>query len=583
MVEEEEYDDFLKEDDSPGDSKDSFGKKIQDMYEEHKKKDTKIIHRPISSYQPNSSNNNNNYNLISNQLGNNSNNSNKISHPKSASSKNTDLPKKSFDEIMNDLKNFIKKNKISKNDFIENDNIFLNFEDFKSCLQSIHYNIPNTYAKVLFIHDNEEGAKDNYIFIKKFLKLIYPESDFDSSYNSHSVYNSQKTDSIYNNNNNNSNNNNNNNNYNNNNNKNIKSNNKNNNNNISNITNSSISKSSINNNNSKNKNESISLYEIKYINEEYNQFNKDISNILKNDGKITKKNSINRPTSSYSTNNKFNNKRLKSEKPQKNYTYKYTIDSNDNNNNNNDNKLNTINNQEQISENNNNNDNNMNKDNKNTNNKESSEFFIKKYNKQRIKEEKKEYEKINKQFIKREEDFTKDCILKSFECNKICKELNIDMKYSIEYIDDELKCIVESKNRKKYIPLKEFIVEYRRLNKKYLNKDVEERYMGKEEEKKKDVEAILKERENEKNEKLKDIKEVLIEAVRLKTKLKNQLNNLKSNIKLDEKIVIEHLVKAGINFPEYNQEYNEEMNKNDNNNDDNNNENNKDDNNNKIN
>ena len=225
----------------------------------------------------------------------------------------------------------------------------------------------------------------------------------------------------------------------------------------------------------------------------------------------------------------------------------------------------------------------MNKDNKNTNNKESPDLFIKKYNKQRIKEEKKEYEKINKQFIKREEDFAKDCILKSFECNKICKELNIDMKYSIEYIDDELKCIVESKNRKKYIPLKEFIVEYRRLNKKYLNKDVEERYKGKEEEKKKDAEVILKEREKEKTEKLKDIKEVLIEAVRLKTKLKNQLNNLKSNIKLDEKIVIEHLIKAGIIFPEDNKVNNEEKNNNNNIDDDNNNENNNDNNNDDIN
>ena len=560
MVEEEEYDDFLKDDDSPGDSKDSFGKKIQDMYEEHKKKDTKIIHRPISSYQPNSSNNNNiNNNLLANQLVNNSNNSNKISHPKSASSKNTELPKKSFDEIINDLKMFINKNKISKNDFIENDNIFLNYEDFKSCLQSIHYNIPNTYAKILFTNDNEEGAKDNYIFIKKFLKFIYPESDFESSYNSHSVYNSQKTESVNNNDNNNINNNN----------------NKNNNYNNNNISKSSVSINSINN---KSKNESVSLYEIKYINEEYNQFNKDISNILKNDGKLSKKNSINRPTSSFSSTNKLNNKRLKNEKPKNYTTYKYTIDSNDNNN-----KLDTVSIQEKAIDN-NNNDNNMNKDNKNTNNKDSPDLFIKKYNKQRLKEEKKETEKINKQFIKREEEFTKDCILKSFECNKICKELNIDRKYTIEYIDDELKCIVEEKKRKIYITLKEFIVEYRRLNKKYLNKDVEERYMGREEEKKKDVEVILKERENEKNEKLKDIKEVLIEAVRLKTKLKNQLNNLKSNIKLDEKIVIEHLVKAGINFPEYNQEYNEEMNKNDNNNnDDNNNENNKDDNNNKIN
>ena len=46
--------------------------------------------------------------------------------------------------------------------------------------------------------------------------------------------------------------------------------------------------------------------------------------------------------------------------------------------------------------------------------------------------------------------------------------------------------------------------------------------------------------------KKKDIKEVLIEAVRLKTKLKNQLDNLKSKVKIDEKIVIEQLLKAGI-------------------------------------
>ena len=47
----------------------------------------------------------------------------------------------------------------------------------------------------------------------------------------------------------------------------------------------------------------------------------------------------------------------------------------------------------------------------------------------------------------------------------------------------------------------------------------------------------------------KKIKEVLIEAVRLKTKLKSQLDDLKSNVKIDEKIVLEHLSRAGMDIP----------------------------------
>jgi 16S rRNA G1207 methylase RsmC len=80
----------------------------------------------------------------------------------------------------------------------------------------------------------------------------------------------------------------------------------------------------------------------------------------------------------------------------------------------------------------------------------------------------------------------------------------------------------------------------------YQQRDIKERYAPQEIPPKKDMEIIVKERQNEKNEKKKDIKEVLIEAVRLKTKLKNQLDNLKSKVKIDEKIVIEQLLKAGI-------------------------------------
>ena len=67
--------------------------------------------------------------------------------------------------------------------------------------------------------------------------------------------------------------------------------------------------------------------------------------------------------------------------------------------------------------------------------------------------------------------------------------------------------------------------------------------------KNKNVELILNERKKEKEEKHREIKEVLIEAVRLKTKLKSQLDDLKSNIKIDEKIVLEHLRRAGMEIP----------------------------------
>ena len=52
--------------------------------------------------------------------------------------------------------------------------------------------------------------------------------------------------------------------------------------------------------------------------------------------------------------------------------------------------------------------------------------------------------------------------------------------------------------------------------------------------------------------KKKDIKEVLIEAVKLKTKLRNQLDNLKSKVKIEQKVVIEQLLKAGIDIEKKN-------------------------------
>ena len=160
-------------------------------------------------------------------------------------------------------------------------------------------------------------------------------------------------------------------------------------------------------------------------------------------------------------------------------------------------------------------------------------------------EAKKEEEKIRKIFEKRKNDNRNEIFEKCVEMNKISEILNLPKRYKIISKNDELYCCFKrDKNDKKIgeMDIKNFEIEYRRLNKLYLQKDI----TSQESHFKKDLESLVKERQNEKNEKKKDIKEVLIEAVKLKNKLKSQLDNLKSKVKIEEKVVIEQLLKAGI-------------------------------------
>ena len=192
MSDEEKYDDdfleSLKEENSiQTGSQDSFGKGILKAYEEHKKAESKINQRPISSYHNNNQANNlNKEDLISSSKQKpqsahpiSSNNSN-INKSKSSSSKSEKECDKNFEEIITDLKQFIEKYHIKKSDFIDNENLFLSFEDFKSQLHSIHYMIPKEYVRVLF-NNNNEGAIDDYISMAKFLKYVYDESEESSS------------------------------------------------------------------------------------------------------------------------------------------------------------------------------------------------------------------------------------------------------------------------------------------------------------------------------------------------------------------------------------------------------------------
>ena len=188
-----------------------------------------------------------------------------------------------------------------------------------------------------------------------------------------------------------------------------------------------------------------------------------------------------------------------------------------------------------------------------------SKYSIKEIIKKRNLEKLREDEKIRKQFEKRRNDFRNECLEKCAEMNKICEVLGLNKTYKLIPQKNFLFTILKKNSRNKIeeIDVKKFDIEYRRLNKLYKQRDIKERYSTQEPPPKKDMETIVKERQNEKNEKKKDIKEVLIEAVRLKTKLKNQLDNLKSKVKIDEKVVIEQLLKAGIEMPKKNNDNNE--------------------------
>jgi hypothetical protein len=169
------------------------------------------------------------------------------------------------------------------------------------------------------------------------------------------------------------------------------------------------------------------------------------------------------------------------------------------------------------------------------------------------KEAEKETNFIRYQFDKRDKQFLKDCVYKCEECNRICSLLGINRSYSVAF-DEEMKCRVQEEGKDDvFISLKQLVIDWRRLYKQYHQNEILEKYKEKEDvNKNKNVELILNERKKEKEEKHREIKEVLIEAVRLKTKLKSQLDDLKSNIKIDEKIVLEHLSRAGMDIPGYN-------------------------------
>ena len=528
-VPEENSAEVLKDENS--NSQDSFNKDLQKIYEEHKKSETKVPHRPISSYTANRNFNQQNKEIDhaknkknkpqsaqATKSNNNSKNSN--SKEQNKNNNNNDI---NIEEVLKDLNNFLLSHKIKKSDFIDNPNVFLTFEDFIDVFKQIHYTLPKKYLRLLFNLNNPEGANENYVLMSNFIKNltfykiegIGNDSEFSKIDNSNLIYNSQSNSKHSNQNN---------------------------------LDNKTLTEGL-------DKKSNKSFYELKYINEQYNQFNKDIIDILKNSKNHYQNINLFNPSYNYNFNlNK--KKRLKNLSASKisieskpkiiNYNLYYNEETKSK-----EREKEIINNIL---------DSNKNENSKNDETKK--KYDISQILKNMEKEAEKETNYIRYQFDKRDKQFLKDCVYKCEECNKICSILGINRTYSVAF-DEEMKCRIQEEGKDDtFISLKELVIEWRRLYKQYHQNEVLEKYKEKDDiNKNKNVELILNERKKEKEEKHREIKEVLIEAVRLKTKLKSQLDDLKSNIKIDEKVVLEHLSRAGMDIPGYNFENNIKDNK----------------------
>ena len=532
-------DEMLKSDTNNSNSQDSFNKDLQKKLEEYKKSEPRIPHRPISSYTSKR-----NFNQVNKEIdsikkipnkpqsaqtksNNNSKNSNKKEHQSKSNTNiannnnNNESNENDLDvkQVLQDLNNFLISHKIKKSDFLDNCGVFLNFEDFVEIFKQIHYTVNKKYLRMLFNYNNPEGAKDDYIHMKNFvnnltfykIEGIVSESEF------------SKVDSNT-------------------------------------ASNQSNSKASQQNILSKTLSEvadiksSRSVYEIKYINEQYNQFNKEIIEILKNSKKRPLQSNNNNALTSKRLGQRKNmiNSRISIEsRSKKSDEEKQPIKENIQNNilqkNKNTFKMNLEDNNSDLV------NNNINIEDEEKNMEQPRKRLdYSQILRNKEKEEEKDAINMRLQFEKRDKNFLKDCVYKCEECNRICTLMGINRTYSVAF-DEEMKCRIQEEGKEDvFIRLKELIIEWRRLYKQYHQKENLERYKEIEEDtnKNKNVELALNERKKEKEEKHRQIKEVLIEAVRLKTKLKSQLDDLKSNIKIDEKVVLEHLMRAGMEIPD---------------------------------
>ena len=571
-------------------SENSFDSKLEKIYEMHKNTAPKINRRPISSY---TSNRNFNTKGIEKEA---------IGKPKPQSAKAKALVRGNGSgnncvkednhtevtpmEIINDINQFMQEKKITKKEFMSNSNVFITLEDFIQTFKDIHYNVSSQYLRVLF--ENESAQKgDDYILMKTFVdKIKFYKGDINMTDLTYSYTETQKSQSK------------------------LTENEKENN------SKSIYEIQKINNEYKKFNQDIIDILKNDLINNpSTSQFNNESTKMnksskMKSSSKFSSNNNFirnnkkcfNQPMNVRSLLDeaekidKENSRKIKEKerkvklkegiKESEAIFYKEYIGTD----------IYNI---------------NMNLYKKSTNPESKIEPEKKSLTRDFANEKKIEEQKIRKALDKRNILKWKEFAYKTEECNSLCEALQINKKYEfvlnngdpfVRVVDDERKGkrggkeavkakrekSVSNNNAKKAknnrsisvddsvnygddygrsykIDLKKFIVEWRILYKKYrefnhslmpgeddeaikaLNNYDEDKYSF--------IEEKLKKKKKEQEEKVvkyNNIKGVLIEAIRLKTKLAEQYDNLKRPFYINENEVINHLLKAGLELPKQN-------------------------------
>ena len=514
------------------------------LYEEHQRQEAKPINRPVSSYH----HHHNVQQQHDNIAGSETKYKNKPQsaqtsshHSQQSQLQKKNEPEKTFDQLINELNEFIMKNKITHSQFSDNDSVYLSFDDFKQIMHNIHYTISSSYMKILFNNNGDNNSEDDFLYLKLFIKnLKFYKSDegihgeTDSNFNNTSDVNNKSSIS------------------------NCNSNNK----------QQKKTKYYIDSNNTKQQQYNDKQNTMAYLNEEFSQFNKDINTILLND-KLNERRQPQqqriqtaKPSNSKSSiHNIPQPKKVYSHNPNGIFPSKSLNES-------------TVSKHTQYSE-----------QQSNEKDPKINKFLFRDY----ALEQKKLDEKIQRlcdnlermndnQTIQENEEYTKVCFRKydvGFNPEKVvrCYDLYptkpkkvyqeiMDKKWEVKKkkknpIEFE-KYIQEEEEKEKYpsITKKAFHVQWRIQNKKYIHvKEMAgfgQPSNNKEElNKNKDKDNYYNDKNGDKKREMnKEIKEVLIETVRLKTKLKMQLQNLQKKVNISKDVVIEHLIKAGVNVPE---------------------------------
>ena len=400
------------------------------------------------------------------------------------------IPEENFDldKFLERINAHLKKNQITKNEFTENSNVFLTKQDFKEMFKNINFDLKNFELEYLFSKKNP-NKDDGYIYINTFLENY--NLDFYPT-------NSQ----------------------------------------IINQSNSNYNKNNSTSSAPSRNNEEMKKAE-EQINYDFELFKNDILNIVKKENETSKKNK--KKNLQPIKKSKINKKKEKIEK-KSSKTHLKPINNNINN-----------------EENNKNEDLNENKSSISESEEESENTEIRKkkrpkttlnkhkqikpkgyYLRQTLQREMLEEDMMRLTIEKRDKEFQRECVRKMVQANEFAEQLNIPKSYSAynEEGDNTIVCRVFDKVTKDYkdINLKQFLLEFKKLQKLINQEKEREKYK----EQKIEKVSIDKNNKNEtdffkmnREQKHKVIKQILKESLELKIKLKKQLKALRDKNLID--------------------------------------------------